>query len=232
VRPDGPAQRRARIERALAHTDGAGPAAGLCRACTELVQVGGSSVMVMLGGEAGLMCASDAVALRLEDLQQTLGEGPCMEAHRTHMPVLEPDLAGSARWPAFAREAVTAGAASLFSFPMRIGAVSLGALSIYRAQSGDLTDDQYLDARAMAQAAAVAVVALQDRADGEELGPDLDVLASHRAEIHQAAGMVSVQLEVNVAEAMVRLRARAYADGRSLAEVAADVVARRLSLAD
>ena len=217
----------------MAQADGAGAAPRLCRACTELlVQVGGSSVMVMLGGETSLMCASDAVALRLEDLQQTLGEGPCMDAHQTRVPVLEPDLARSARWPAFAREAVAAGAAALFSFPLRIGGVSLGALSVYRARSGHLTDGQYLDARAMAHVAAASVVALQSRADGEGLSPDLHELASHRAEVHQAAGMVSVQLRVSVVEAMVRVRARAYADGRSLADIAADVVARRLSLAD
>jgi hypothetical protein len=49
-----------------------------------------------------------------------------------------------------------------------------------------------------------------------------------RAQVHQAAGMISVQLGVSLAEALVRLRARAFAEDRLIAEVAADVVARRL----
>jgi len=50
--------------------------------------------------------------------------------------------------------------------------------------------------------------------------------------VHQATGMISVQLEVSLAEALVRLRAHAYANDRPLNEVAADVVARRLRLED
>ena len=52
--------------------------------------------------------------------------------------------------------------------------------------------------------------------------------ATYRAEVHQASGMISVQLNVSLAEALVRLRAHAYAQERPIAEVAADVVARRL----
>ena len=230
--PDGPNERRARIERALARTDGAGPSASLCRACTQLVGVSGSSVMVMSGGVPTMLCASDGVAARLEDLQQTLGEGPCLDAHHGRRPVLEPDLAAAGRWAAFSPDAVAAGAAALFSFPMQIGAVALGALSVYLARAGDLSDAQYLDARAMAQVATSAVLSLQATSRSGDLSPELDMLATHRAEVHQAAGMVSVQLGVDVDEAMVRLRAHAYAAGQPLAEVAAEVVTRRLRLAE
>jgi ANTAR domain len=55
-------------------------------------------------------------------------------------------------------------------------------------------------------------------------------LALHRAEIDQATGMLTEQLEARIAEALLRLRAYAYAHDRRLADVADDFVARRLRL--
>jgi hypothetical protein len=46
--------------------------------------------------------------------------------------------------------------------------------------------------------------------------------------VHQASGMVAAQLEVSVAQALIRLRAYAFGNDRPLTEVAKDVVARRL----
>jgi steroid delta-isomerase-like uncharacterized protein len=63
------------------------------------------------------------------------------------------------------------------------------------------------------------------------VGGDPDAIAGQWAVIHQATGMVSVQLDVGMAIALVCLRSHASAAGRPLADVAADVVARRLRLA-
>jgi hypothetical protein len=63
------------------------------------------------------------------------------------------------------------------------------------------------------------------------LRPDLGLLedlAGHRAVVHQAAGMLSVQLGVSLAEGLVALRARSYADGRPVGDLATEVVSRRL----
>ena len=89
---------------------------------------------------------------------------------------------------------------------------------------------QHLDALVMAEVTVNSVLAMQAGAPAGTLGADLEMLAIHRAEVHQASGMVSAQLGVGVAEALVRLRAHAYAEGRPLADVAADVVTRRLRL--
>jgi AmiR/NasT family two-component response regulator len=51
-----------------------------------------------------------------------------------------------------------------------------------------------------------------------------------RAELYQAQGMLSLQLGVDLAEAMIRLRAHAYAHNRPLIDVARDIVERRLDL--
>jgi hypothetical protein len=69
-----------------------------------------------------------------------------------------------------------------------------------------------------------------ENGDGAGLDGQAPDLALHRAEIDQATGMLTVQLDVPAAEAFVRLRAYAYAKDRRLADVAGDIVARRLRL--
>ena len=219
----------------VAAVNGEHPARDLCRACVETLAVAGASVMVMTEGpHPAPFCSSNAVSARIEDLQHTLGEGPCVDAHEGGRAVSEPDLAmpRRPRWIAFAPAAVAAGAKALFSFPLRVGGVRLGALTLYQPRAGELSAGQHADAHTMASVVANAILAIQGEAAPGTLSPDLEVLAGHRAEFHQASGMVSVQLGLGVGEAMVRLRAYAYATERPLAEIAVDVVARRLRFAD
>ena len=102
--------------------------------------------------------------------------------------------------------------------------------TLYQDDEGELSVVQHTDSIAMVEVLTETVLSLQDAAPGGALAADLDEAVAYRAEIHQAAGMVSVQLQVSVAEALVRIRAHAFADGRPLGAVAADIVARRLRL--
>jgi hypothetical protein len=209
---------------------GADPMRGLCRACTGALGVGGASLMVIADGSAAPLAWSDAIAGRLEELQLTLGEGPGLDAHASGRSVAEPDLARPrrSRWVALGPAAAGAGAAALFSFPLRVGGVRLGALTLYRDTPGPLTAEQHADAQGVADVAVTGILVIQaDTAEGG-LGPGLEMLVGHDAALHQAAGMVSAQLGVGVGEALVRLRAHAFVAARPLAEVAADVVSRRM----
>ena len=184
------------------------------------------------------MCATDEVSEQLAELELTLGEGAGPDASTAGGPVLASDLAApdiAVRWPSFGPAALLAGAAAIFAFPLQLGAIRVGVLELYRSQPGPLTDDQIGDALVFADTAAVLLLESQDRAArgaGSLTGPggQPPYLALHRAEIDQATGMLTEQLGVGVEEAFVRLRAYAYADGRRLAEVAQDIVARRLRL--
>jgi hypothetical protein len=207
-----------------------GPAR-LCEACAEVVAVSGAGVMLMSEGiPQGSLCSSNEVSTLIEDLQYTLGEGPCVDAYELDHPVLEPNLAaaGPSRWPAFAPPAVEAGARAMFGFPLQVGAIRLGAMNLYRATAGALHDEQHRDALLMAGVVARAVLAMQAGAPPGRLGEDLQMGLDLRLVVHQAAGMVSAQLEISIVDAMIRLRAHAYASARTVAAVADDVVARRL----
>jgi hypothetical protein len=194
-------QRLQRISRAVTAASVGGDAVGaLCRAAVDVVEVAGASTMVMSDGIAHPLCASDRIAARLEELQQTLGEGPCVDAHASGSVVYAPHLAalGRSRWTAFGPAAAAAGAAAIFSYPLRVGGVRLGALTVYQRGAGDLSADQHADARTMASVVMNAILAIQARAAPGALGPELELLAGDRAELHQAAGMVSGQLGVEV----------------------------------
>ena len=211
-----------------------GAAARLCRACPPIVGVNGAGVMLMSGDiPRGSLCSTDEVSQLIEELQYTLGEGPCVDAYQQDQVVAEPDLAGpvTRRWPAFTPPAVRAGARAVFGFPLRAGTVRLGALNLYRDWPGPLTGDQHADALVVADVAARWVLEAQaGEAAPDTVAEELEAGADFHFAVHNAAGMVSVQEGISVTEALIRLRAFAFSSDRLLADVAEDVIARRLRL--
>ena len=116
----------------------------------------------------------------------------------------------------------------MFSFPLQAGAIQVGSLSLYRARPGPLAAEELADVLVFAD---VALRLLLDAASGVTGSPGyrpLDGLSDARAEVHQATGMISVQLGVSLEEAFVRLRAHAFASNAALGDVAAEVVGRQL----
>jgi len=211
-------------------TDGDVTSVRLCQVCMSVTGLAGAGIMLVSDDvPAGSVCTTGEVSSLIEDLQHTLGEGPCVDAYHLDRPVLEPDLANPvvSRWPAFTGPAVDAGVRAVFGFPLVVGAIRLGALNLYAERPGPLTDDQHADALVMAQMAAEAVLAMQAGESVGVLAAELERGSNFQYVVHQAAGMVSAQLEVTVADALVRLRAHAFAHGRLVADVAGEVVGRR-----
>src|SRR6266702_4046978 len=192
-------------------------AADACVAAVEAVEVTGAWLSAADGAEMGhLLRVTDEVSEQLAELQLTLGEGPCSDAAAVGGPVLSSDLGDAEAvgcWPVFAPAARQAGAAAVFAFPLRIGAIRAGVMGMYRDRPGSLSDFQLGDALAFADTATMLML---DSAD--------------QAEVDQATGMVTEQLGVGIAEAFVRLRAHAYAYDRRLGDLARDIVARRVRL--
>ena len=191
--------------------------------------------MVTKAGNRGVVCATDEVSARIEELQFSLGEGPCVEAVTTGVPVLiadlrAPDGAAVERWPVFMEGAEAAGVRAVFAFPLRIGAIVVGALDLYNDQPGELDGWQLAAALMAADAAALALLRIDT--DGMTgFADDFASRGSYQMQVHQATGIVQVQLGVPTEEAFLMLRARAFTLGRPLAEVANDVVNRRLRFA-
>lgn len=203
----------------------------LCAVSAEATGAAGAGLMLMSGDlPRGSICTSDEVSGVLERLQFELGEGPCVDAHHAGRPVLEPDLAhpGTSRWPAFTGPALDAGARSVFGFALRIGAVRIGALNLYRARTGDLSDVEHANALVMADIASQTILLLQSQAPPGALALELEANADFQYVVHQAAGMVAAQLDVTVGTALLRLRAHAFTHGDRLTELARAVVDREM----
>ena len=225
------AERRVELLARVLGTDGEIETQRLCDVSAQVTGASGAGIMLMSGDTPrGSICTTDDVSALIEQLQYDLGEGPCIDAYERDSAVLVPDLADAAhvRWPAFSAAAAAAGARAVFGLPLRVGAVRLGALNLYRSQPGLLSDAQHEDALLMADVVAQALIFLQGDAPAGVIAGELEANADFRYVVHQASGMVAAQLDVSVGQALLRLRAYAFGNERSLTEVAREVVARRL----
>ena len=196
--------------------------------------VDGAAISVLSGPATGLtVSSSDDVSTRLDELQFDLGEGPCWTSLAHRVPVLMDARAGGQEWPMFREalvsDAVAGGVAAMFAFPLAIGALDIGAIDLYSGDPRPLSPELMAEASSLADVAAWQV--LRSILDDPAQGYDAESIGYSRREVHQATGMIIVQLGVTPEDAELLLRAHAFAGGRTVREVAKDVVDRRLDFA-
>lgn len=208
------------------------PRRSLCGLSLEILGVAATCVTLMNHQNSTPVCASDERVIRLDDLQYTVGEGPSPEAFAGRSMVSEPDLARQVphRWQHFTPLAVELGMAGVFAFPLQVGDDCVGVLTAYQDVAGPLSKDQETAGHIVADTIARSVLRLRPEGDFEILANAASGDAAHRAEFHQASGMLAVQLGVDVSEAAVRIRAHAFGAARPVADVAGDIVAGILRL--
>jgi hypothetical protein len=199
----------------------------ICRAAVDNLALVGAAVRLLpQSASAGVIVAAEGLGSRLGDIEFDVGEGPGTTAYALSRPVLVSDLAGveGEDWPGFQVAATEHGVAAVFAFPLHIGAVTFGTLELFAEQAGPLTRARAWLARAFAEIA--VEVLLDGGAVGRDGGLPLGLLQAteNRTEVAQAQGMVMIDLGVSLGEAMVRLRAHAFAQGLSLSELARSVV--------
>jgi len=211
----------------------AGKLRRLCSAAERALSASGAGVSVLAGdGMRGVAAVSAPAYESLEELQFSLGEGPCVDAFASRQPVLVPDLSDAAmgRWPGYATALHDNGVRAVFAFPLQIGSARLGALDVFRGEVGSLTADEFHDALTFADVAVTTLLDGQAEAAPGAAADGLDdEVIGQRAELFQAQGMVAVQLGISLVDALARLRAHAYVEDKALGDVARDVVARRVS---
>ncbi|WP_299958673.1 GAF domain-containing protein [uncultured Modestobacter sp.] len=208
----------------------------LARACADLLPVAGAGLSVYFAADRRLpLGGSDSVAGVAERLQFTVGEGPCLTAHSSGKPVLAAEDEIRARWPVFHDALVShTPYRGVVSLPLHGGLQDVGALDLYVRPPGSVRDLGLADALAVTTALSDTFATAMDAEPRSESGPAwLDApAADRRARVWQAIGFVSVGLEVDSTDALALLRGQAFGADRDLDDVAADVLARRLSLAD
>ncbi|WP_404199137.1 GAF and ANTAR domain-containing protein [Streptomyces tauricus] len=201
--------------------------------CAHVLGVDGVAVSLGTNGTLPeLMWSTAGRSALLEDAQFTLGEGPGLDAHRHRTLIVLPDLerGDTHRWPAFLPEAGRLGVRALFCLPLHVGGESLGVLTAQRSEPAPMDSVQMDDAFVLS---AAITAALMRHDSWRDLFAGAEPQAVwHRAAVHQATGIISVQAGVSLTEAMVMLRSHAYRTEEPLLKTADAVVARRLHFRD
>jgi hypothetical protein len=209
----------------------------LARAAARLLEVDGAGISVLVGPHGhSPLGASSPEAGRAERLQFTAGSGPCLLAHASGQPVFVVADDIRRRWPAFADLLLTETPfRGIVSLPLRSPVTGVGAMNLLFADPADVARLDVFDAVAVGE---LVVSALGDAAVwstwSEAEGPDWlhSPPAVRRAAVWHAVGKTAAACDIDAAEALSLLRAHAYAGGRSVDSLAADLVSGRLALAD
>ncbi|WP_416979331.1 GAF and ANTAR domain-containing protein [Streptomyces sp. T028] len=204
----------------------------VCRAAVDVCGVDAAAFLTGRGENRGSLHTTDATSAAMEDLQITVGEGPSVDAWETRGPVLTGDLEDEAlagRWPGFTALAHGRGVRGVFVFPLQVGAVRLGTLSLYRSRPGPLSREQARDAVLLAAIALDRLLEPSERSGWSQ--PATPDVGQDSLKIYQATGMAASQLAVGIDEAFSRLRAHAFGSGLPLAEVARQLLDGALDFA-
>jgi hypothetical protein len=199
----------------------------LCTVATEFLTLDGAAIALISDVNVlTTLCTSGPTAQELMDLEVIVGEGPATHASQDGA-IEVPDLVhASLRWPIYSPRALDLGARAVFGFEVRLGAIRFGALSLFRERSGPLIGTQVSDGYLMASVIARSVLSQQAGATAESLIGEIGATSTLDFSVHQAAGMVAIQGFMSVRDALVTLRAHAFASNCQLSELAERVVSR------
>lgn len=217
---------------------GVGAADRLCEACVTLFDIDAAAISLIFdGANNGTLGASGPPARVYDELQFILGEGPCLDSVAQRAPVQVVDLANpdNARWPLYARAMLAHQIRGVCAIPVTVAGEYVGALDLFCARPGPLQDEHLAGAITAAGLAELPMLDLmctdlQAALTDPGSGAWAELNALSRAEVSQATGMLVAQLGITPAEALIRLRAHAYATDRSATDVARDILDRRLRL--
>ncbi len=201
----------------------------LCSVAKDITQLSGAAISVITkDGMREQLCASNNIAHRLMDLEITFKEGPGHDASQygTANEVIELIANEGQRWSLYAPEAVELGARAVFGFPIRVGAVVFGALSLYRDSPGPLSEEQSSSAYLMASVIGRAVLVMQAGVPRGAIANELQGQSTFDFSVHQASGMLSVQAKLSMKDALIMLRSHAFAVDLSPSELARRIIDR------
>jgi GAF domain-containing protein len=190
--------------------------------------LGASAAGVVLAdprGELRVAAASSEEAGLLELFQLQNDQGPCLECFRTGRPVTAADLAGAApRWPRFAQAAVQAGFRTVEALPMRLRDQVIGALNLFRAETGPFDPVDLRIAQALADVATIGLLHERNVRRRETVAEQLQAALNSRVVIEQAKGKLAERLSIDMDRAFAMLRDYARATNQRLTDVARDFV--------
>jgi GAF domain-containing protein len=203
----------------------------LCRGLCSVLPADGAAVCLLdEGGRVRTVAASDEAIHRIESLQQTLGEGPCVQVAENDVAVLVEDLGDEGgRWPGFESAAGLAGMASTACLPVRGGGALVGVLCLFRRRPDGFAVEELTVAELFTHLAAALVVADRRCARSQEVIEQLEYALTNRVIIEQAKGMLAVRFATSVDDAFELMRRHARSTNQRVEAVARQVLAGHIT---
>ena len=183
------------------------------------------------GGDLQVVASSSDAMRTLELFELQSDQGPCVDCYRSGKPIVNLDLATiDGRWPQFASRALADGLHSVHSLPMRVRGRTIGALNMFRADSGALNEADVVAAQALADVATIAILQHQTVADAQNLTVQLNEALNSRIIIEQAKGKIGEAAGIDMDQAFKWLRNHARNHNLRLTELSRDIAEGNMNL--
>jgi transcriptional regulator with GAF, ATPase, and Fis domain len=188
----------------------------LAHDCVRLLHVSAAGLLLRGATEDLHVVAASSEQSRLLELFQLQREqGPCLDCYRTRLAISVPDIEAEAdRWPLFAAAALNSGYRSVHAMPLHLRKDIIGALNLFDADVGALSEAASRLGQALADMATITI--LQERAlrESEVLAEQLKGALVSRVALEQAKGVVAERGGIKLEEAFQVIRD--YARNRNL----------------
>ena len=172
----------------------------------------------------GTIGGSTATAVVLDRIEQSLGEGPCIDALAEARPVLLRDAESAPRWPLYSSALRAAGVRSALAVPMALEEEASAVLNFFSPAAGTFTHASVMQAATFVEMASKALRLATRITALNELAEDLDAALKSRSVINTACGVIISQNRCTQEEAFNILRKASSDRNQKLFELAKAVV--------
>lgn len=204
----------------------------LVEECVDLLDA--TAAGLMLAGPDGVlqvMASTSEESHLVEILQQDSGAGPCVDCYVTGVPVTIRDIAGTEnRWPEFKELAAAQGYQSVHAFPMRVRGKAIGAMNLFRTDTGEMSDEDIAIGQALADVSTISILQERTIRETTTVNDQLQRALNSRVLVEQAKGMIAHMSNVDTNDAFRLLRTHARSHNISLRDTAEAVLSRTLTL--
>lgn len=184
----------------------------------------GAGLTMLENSRAQTVVASADFVHAVDEIQYSLGEGPCVTAVESGQTQSSGSLGGEARWPRFGPRVGRMGVHSALSLPLLLPGQVIGAMNVYAHTKNAFGPESARIGELFARPAAVSVYNAQILAQSQRLAAQLTEALTSRAVIDQALGIIRSRTGATPDEAFVRLRAMSQAQHLKVVEVATVLV--------
>ena len=209
------------------------PTEKICDVAAEVLKCDIVSICLTIANTFNPVATTDTLGTYLDEEQFVLGDGPSFSSRFSLSPIHVENFQSersSDSYPAFSRVAIKHEVVSAHAFPLTIGSARIGALSLYWKHSVNLSADQYADCLILSTLATAELVRAQAGIDDAAIDEMFETQQLRKSVLQIAAGMTAEKLNCNVIEALVRIRALAFAQDLPVTQIAKSIVNREISI--